>query len=485
MARSPRLEDGRIREALYAGLALAFTLIFAVCVQYVATERDAKADFSYFRVAKPGEATHKLVASLEAPLEVYLFYPPASDAGELVKSYFDELAGGASLLKVSVLDYALEPLKAKELGATGNGSVVFRKGTRKESLFIGTEVEKSRSQLRSLDAEVQKRILQVARARRTVYLTAGHGERTQDALGGGDQRSTIDLLWKLLQEQNFDVRTLSSAEGLGQEVPRDAAAIFVVGPQRAFTEPEAKTLEAYEQRGGRVFFALDPEVGLRFEELLTPLGLKLTPEPLAQERSIATIRPPPSLADRVNIGTRSFSSHPSVTNLSRAQAAVLLAGAGGLDELPEHPAGLNVDFAIRSLAEAWNDVNRNFQFDVDQKEVKKAWGVLAAVNRRSPSNKPEEELRGLVLSDSDGIADELLPQLLGNRYLVVDGLKWLLGDEQLSGMTNSEVDLPLSRSKQVESLWFYGTTFLVPLAVLGLGLATRRRVRRPLKEVTP
>ena len=90
-----------------------------------------------------------------------------------------------------------------------------------------------------------------------------------------------------------------------------------------------------------------------------------------------------------------------------------------------------------------------------------------------------------MIGDSDVVSDELLQQLIGNRYLVVDGVKWLLGDEQLAGMLNSEVDVPLTRSRQAESAWFYGTTFLVPIAVVGLGFATRRRVKKPVKEVTP
>ena len=73
---------GAIREAMYAGLGLAFALIFAFSVQYVATERDTKVDLSYFRVSQAGRGTQKLVASLDEPLEVYLFFPPASDVAD-------------------------------------------------------------------------------------------------------------------------------------------------------------------------------------------------------------------------------------------------------------------------------------------------------------------------------------------------------------------------------------------------------------------
>jgi hypothetical protein len=222
---------------------------------------------------------------------------------------------------------------------------------------------------------------------------------------------------------------------------------------------------------------------LTFEELLKPVGLTFTGQPLAQEKGTATLRPPPSLADRVNIGTRSFGSHPVATYLNRSNAVVLFVGAGGLDEAPMHPADLVVDFAVRSSPEAWNDANNNFTFDEQAKETRKAWGLLAAVSKRAPSNDAKEEMRVLVMGDSDGIGDEVLAQVPGNQYLVLDGLKWLLGDEQLSGATNTEVDVPLTRSRQLDSLWFYGTTFLAPLAVIGVGLFARRRARKPSKEV--
>ncbi|MCC6333877.1 MAG: Gldg family protein [Myxococcales bacterium] len=482
MVLAPRLEAGRVQEAMFSGLALSFVLTFAFSAQYVASERDSKADLSYFRVARAGEATKKLVASMDEPLEAYLFFPPGSDSAEAVKGYFEELQVASPLLKVTTLDYALEPAKSKELGVTGNGTVVLKKGARKESVFIAVEIEKARTQLRGLDAEIQKRILQVAKSRRTVYLTAGHGERTQDPLGGADQRATIEILYKTLQDQNFDVRTLSAAEGLGQEVPKDAAAVFVLGPTQPFTQPEADALAAYEQRGGRLFLALDPEAGLTFEELLKPLGLSMKAQRIAQERGTANIRPPPSLADRVNIVTRTFSSHPAVTYLGRANAAVLFVGAAPLEELGQHPADLVIDFAVRSIPDAWNDANNNFEFDQASGETKKAHGLVAAVTRRAKSNKAEEELRALVLSDSDNIADELLPLLPGNQYLVVDGFKWLLGDEQLVGATNTEQDVPLTRTRQMDSAWFYGTTFLAPVLVLGLGLVARRRMKKPSKE---
>lgn len=481
MAKAPTLEAGRMQEAMFSGFGLAGAFIFVFSLQYVATERDAKVDFSHFRVARAGEATKRLAASLDEPTDVYLFFPPASDAAEAVEGYFDELKADAPTLKVTRLDHALDPVKAKELGVSGNGTVLIKKGGRKETIFIGTELEKAKSALRGLDVEVNKRLTLVAKAKRSVYLTGGHGERQRDPANSQDQRSTIDTLHKVLADQNFDVRPLTTAEGLGSEIPKDAAAVFIIGPTRAFDAPEAATLEAYLKRGGRLFIALDPENGLDFKELLTPLGLSFLPQTIAQERGTANVRPPPSIADRINIATRTFSSHPIASYLGRGSAPVLFLGAGPVDELAQHPADLFIDLAVRSMPDAWVDVNDDYEFTTG--EVRKAYGVVAAVERRAAKNE-SEPMRAVVLGDSDAIADLVLQQLPGNQYLVVDGFKWLLGDEQLAGPTNTEVDVPLTRTREQDSLWFYGTTFLAPLAVIGLGFIARRRPKKRPQDKT-
>jgi ABC-type uncharacterized transport system len=490
MAKAPRLELGRVRESMYA---LASALIFAFSLQYVLSERDVKKDFSYFRTAKPGEASLKLAESLDEVVQVTLWFPPANDVAEQVVSYFDELKANAPKLQVTRLDQAMEPLKSKELGVSGNGMVTFALGGKKETLVLGTDLEKTRSQLRSLDQDVQKKLLQVAKSKRTIYLTSGHGERGEDPLiGGAAQRSTVSLLREALKAQNYDLKPLSSAEGLGSEVPRDAAAVLVLGPTQSFSDAEAKALEVYGQKGGKLLFALDPEAGLTFEELLKPLGLKFTPVLLANDSIYAKKTYTPS--DRTILGTRGYSSHPSVTSNSRNGYPMILAGAGALEELSVHPAEVLVDFPVRAEPQTFNDLNGNFNFDpapmpppppagsdagvvLPPMEVRKAFGLGAVVTRRAASNKLEEELRALVLGDSDAVADDIIQQARGNQSYVVDGLKWLLGEDKLSGSTNSEVDVPITRTRKEDVGWFYATVFLAPALVLGAGFFARRRAK--------
>lgn len=473
MARAPRLETARLRDALFSGLGLASALIFAFSAMYVASERDAKVDLSYFRTAKPGEATQRLVQSLTEPVVVYLFFPPANDVAEQVRAYFDDLKGQGKL-QVQEVDHALEPQRARELGVSANGAIVLQRGGRKETVFIGQELEKSRAQLRTLDQDVQKKLLQVARSSKTIYLTTGHGERSEEQLPG-EQRSTIALLRGELKAQNYELRTLSASEGLGSELPKDAAAVLVLGPRESFSPPEAAALEAYAKRGGKLLIAVDPEAGKDFAELLAPLGLTFGTAVLANDTAYAKKTYTPQ--DRTIIGTRSFSSHPAVTSNSRGGYPMFAMGAGAIEEAKSHPAELVIDFPVRAEPNTWNDLNSNYQYDAPA-ETRKAWGLAAAVTRKAPSNKPEEELRALVLGDSDAVADEVLQGARGNAYFVLDGLKWLLGDEALAGATNTETDAPILRTRQQDMVWFYATIFLGPAVVVLAGVLMRRKGRR-------
>ena len=477
VVRAPKLEALRIRDALLSGLGLAGALVFAFSVAYVAVERDKKVDLSYFRTARPGEATRKIVRTLDQPITIAIFYPPANEVREEVMTYLDDLKQESKLFEVQQYDYAIDPSKAKDYGVSGNGVLVVARDKRHEQLSVGLELEAARSSLRNLDKELQKRILQVAKPQRTVYLTSGHGERASTAGSDTDKRLTIRDLRELLGQQGYSVKELGEAEGLGADVPNDAAIVMVVGPQKPLLPEEVASLERYLDKGGRVFLALDPETGLEEKELLGPLGLAFHPVTLANDQIYA--RKSFQLSDRYNIATGSYSSHPVVSTLGRLgmRAPMVLLGAGYLDEVKK-PSNVSIDFAVRAHPATWADLNGNFQFDAPQ-EKRMGWQLAAAVTKRKSgaATKPPEEGRLLVLADSDAVADGVLGSP-GNAYFVLDGVKWLLGDEAISGEINSEADVPLAHTHKQDVFWFYSTIFLAPLLTLGIGSLVMRR-RRP------
>jgi hypothetical protein len=491
MAEAPVVELGRVASAVRSGLGLAFALVFVFAGVYVADQRDVKWDFSYARTAKPGDSTRKIVRGLTDPVQAYLFFPPANDVESGVAEYFDDLKRESPQLQVEHLDRDVDPAKARELGVSSNGVVVIARANRREQLYLGVKMESARSQLSTLDQEVQKRLLMVTKSKRTVYFSAGHGEKGEER-GPMDQRATVSALKELLRSQNYEAKPLSAADGLASEVPADAAAVLVIGPSAPLLPEELNALSRYAAKGGRLLLALEPDSKADLNPLLATLGLKVGKGTLANDRVF--VRRSFQVSDRANLATAAYSSHPAVTTLAQLGGApIFFLGAVALEALPKRPAEVTVDFPVRSQPTTWNDLNGDFEFNAPQ-EVRKSWELVAAVTRRkaadsggaakdgaskeSKESKDDESGRALVVGDADLYTDLVLRNA-GNGYFALDGVRWLMGDDAIVGQVNSEVDRPIEHTRKQDVAWFYGSIILAPLLVLAIGFfATRRRKRK-------
>ena len=487
MTRAPVLELGRVRSALLSGLGIAFALVFAFGATYIATERNARMDFSYFRTARPGDSTKKIVQALDKPVHVHLFFPPANEVREEVEGYFTELARESKLLEVERWDFALHPAKARELGVSGNGAVVIARDALKEQIGIPVELGTARAQLKRLDEEVQKRILGVTRKQQIAYFTVGHDERAEKPSGEEDRRGTVSTLRRILVDLSFEPRNLGLGEGLGREVPKDASVVLILGPRQPFFDEEIASLKRYLDNNGRLLIALDPDGGQTLETLLGPLSLDYEPVTLASDSAFWPVTYQPS--DRTNIITFTYSSHVSVTTNSRfgSRTPLLMLGAGHLTKQDKTAAGIvNLDFTVRSGNTTWNDLDADFEFDSDT-EVRTVYNLAAAVTKRNASAiDPEDEARVVVLSDSDCLTDLVLGRSRGNAFLAVDALRWLGGEERFAGAISNEEDVPVAHTRKQDLLWFYLSIFAIPGLVLGLGFVmTRRKRGRPRPKDAP
>lgn len=476
MAQSPLPELGRLRTALYSGLGLSFTLVFVFSSMYVATQADHTWDLSYFRTARPGDASKKLVRGLNEPLEVTLFFPPANDVGQQVEQYFRELEKESPQLRIQLLDQAVEPARARELGVSNNGTFVLSREGRREMYTVPLELDRARGQLQRLDQEVYQRLRQVARPRQVLYFTSGHGERalTRANPDMPGQRAPISDLAELLRTQNIEVRSLSLADGLGVEVPKDATMVAVVGPTKDFLPEELNTLREYAERGGRLWLALEPD-GPALEPLLQALGVKLLKVPLANDQVFFRITRQQS--DRANLGSNGFSSHPAVTTLSQLgqQVAVAFLGAAALEPTMPPPNGLSADVSVRAHEATFQDANGNF--NPDPGEQRNSWPLVVAVEKQ-PAGEGKQGLRAVVMGDAEALTDGVLGNP-GNAYLAVDTVRWLSGEEALAGAVTTEEDVPIQHTREQDVVWFYSSVFLAPALVLGAGFfVTRRRGRR-------
>ena len=472
MRHAKRIEARRVLSASLAGLTLAFAASYGALFTYAAGELDVKADFSYFRTARPGESTIKIAASLNEPVKVLTFFPQLSETGIEVNGYLEDLVKHAPQLQIENHDRVLAPGIARDNRVSQDGVIVLRRDKLRETIYIGTDMSQARSRLRSLDGDFQKALLKLVRERRIAYLTTGHGE-----LNEADQAPDLRLangVRRVLEAQGFVIKDLGLAQGLATDVPEDATVVLVLGPSQPFLPAEIASLERYAKRGGHLLLALDPEPGVDHTELAKIAGLSWRKTLLANDK--VHVRRRFNDSDRTVLATHQYSAHASVTTLGRAgrRAPIVLPGASALEKLEGADESLHVDFAVRSLPDTFDDVNGNFRFDAAD-EKRSTYNLAAAVTRKVEGS--DNEMRIFALGDVDALSDWALGNE-ANGVFLIDILRWLAGEESFAGSIANTEDVRIEHTKQKDVVWFYSTILGVPSLVLAIGLVYVRRLRK-------
>ncbi|MEI9950666.1 MAG: Gldg family protein [Pseudomonadota bacterium] len=545
MRRAERPESRRVRAAASAGLTLVVASIYGALLVYAAGGVPWKADYSYFKTSRPSESTRKVAASLAEPVKVVAFFPDVNEVRSEVASYLRELATGMPKLQVQVSDRLLSPKLAKELRATQDGVIVFSRGSVNYTVNLGTDIEAARPKLKTLDKDVKEQLLKLARARLTAYLTVGHGELNDAGKGKDDPARSASIARALLQKQNLTLKDLGLGQGLASDVPDDADVVLALGPSEPFAAEEISSLQRYADRGGHLFIAFEPDANPA--QLSAPKQGESTPTAAsaaavalpapaasaASKKSAGSEKPtpaepaepaPPWMAalagiaqltytptvlandhahvrlsfnnsDQVRLISNSFSSHASVSTLSRnsSAAAVVFFGAGSLERAANATA--KIDFAVRAPSGSFGDRNKNYVQDKDSEKTG-SFNLAAAVSRpiaggaappaptankdKKPADKKPEskEMRAFVVADSDAFGDLVMSNVRGNQVFLADAVRWLVGEASFAGAETSEEDVRIETTKQQDLSWFYATIFGAPCLVLAAGVVVSRRSRR-------
>jgi hypothetical protein len=419
-----------------------------------------------------------MLDKLGTPVQAILFWRKTDDVLAQVEPYFAALHHHGGKLRYQVVDFAMAPELARKHRVGSNGSVLLLQGEgdkEKSQVFrVGNELTDARRPLRKLDGIFQQSFGKLARPERSVQLTVGHAERNASqadhAKGEGTQ-----LMGDVFRRLNLKSDELGLAQGLGSAVPDGAGAVLVVGPREKLMSEEAQTLLDYVRKGGRLLLMIDPDVDDGLSPVLDGLGVARLPGVLASEKN--HMEHAHDASDNTLVFSNSYSSHPTVTTASRYQnevASIFVAGAA-LTKSTAQPSGLkpNVTFPLHSAPGFFRDLNGNFKRDPDEPE--ESVDMVAAVTLAGQANGPEG--RAVIIGDGDFMTDKVAGNN-GNVLLFVDSLAWLIGNEELPSEVSSEEDVPLQHTREKDKLWFYATTFGVPMPVAGLGWWVARRRRR-------
>lgn len=453
--------------AQQAGIVTALALALFAPVNYLASENNVDLDYAYFRTTRAGDSTKALVRTLPDPVEVVLFYPRGNEVLRELETYFTDVAEASDgALTVRVVDQALAPELSEKLRVNDNGYVVFTRGEASEKWKVGTEIDRAKRNLKKLDLESQKRLLKLAKGERTVYLMAGHGEASTREKENPARK--LSQFKKKLQEQGLQVKEFGAADGSLDAIPDDAAFLVVAAPTKPLTVEEDAAISVFLDGGGSLLVlaapGTDPLAGL-----LAPLGLKVTEDMLGHETKF--LPQSRTVADRLLLVTNRYGAHDSIRELQRnsQRYIVVVPSVAGLEKI-EGGRGKQTA-TLRTFPDTWLE-SRPMDFKRGAEEVSRVWDIGMAVE-----GEGEDGFRVLVFGDENLFSDAALKSFEGNERLVEDAARWLMGDEELAGETESEEDVKVTHTRDEDIVWFLASAFGIPLLFVFVGLI-RIRMRR-------
>ena len=480
---SKHVSNSKLQKQALLWTGTTFLLISLFPINYLAHEHNERWDLGYFKTATPGESSISLVENLSEPVTVYLFFQMGMDVTDEIRTYFDELPSGK--IAIRYVDKDLEPALAKELSVQNNGMIVLSTGDADnrsiERINIGKTLSAAKRKLKKLDEEFREALLSLTKEPSVLYVTTGHGELYWKVQEEDGKQEKISLFKRGLTASNFTIKELSIANGLANEIPEDATAVAILAPKLEFSDVEIKTLLEYWNSGKSLFIALEPD-GPTLEPLLKALNVELSAASLAHG---SVYMPTASRAlpiHKRNLITNKFSTHASVTTLSRYNKVMQLVfeNAGSIEKLEQNADNAKVTTIIKSLEDTWKDDNSNLQQDSSEKTD--LWALGVAVEKTIEDN----EAKAIVFSDASWLTDDYLGKgfnvgqqtIQPHAIMLSDTLFWLTDQKESSGTVNNELDVKIQHSKEGQGWIFFGTSILFPIFIFGIGrIRISRRTR--------
>lgn len=256
------------RQARYGSnsliLAIAFVGILIASNYIVFNNSDllgSPYDFTEDKTNTLAPETLQILATLKEPVNAIAFYSTNSNltgAEDLLQKFKNNSDGKFTY---SFVNPDLDPVAAREAGVTGDAKILLQMGETKEIADFATESELAKALLRLISPGA-----------RTVYFLQGHGEISLES----GSELTYGIAKSTLEAKNYTVSTLNLLNT--REIPADALAVIVAGPQKPVSADEVELLKAYVDNGGSLFVLQDPKYFTEFGNLNDPLAAYLNKE---------------------------------------------------------------------------------------------------------------------------------------------------------------------------------------------------------------
>jgi ABC-type uncharacterized transport system involved in gliding motility auxiliary subunit len=252
---------GTFFAATAGGLGLVLVLAVGV-VDYVgASEFPKQWDLTKNKIFTLSEDTQKTVKGLTKEVHAYAFYTSTDKEYAAVKDLLDRYHDlNAKMFVAEFLDPDKSPGKVKELGIKKDSGPA-----------LVLEVGHQQDKVQQISEEgLTNAVIKLSHGgEKKIYFTVGHGEadiKDKEARG-------YSQVVGALENEGVTSATINLLDT--REMPADAEAVVVAGPQKAFLPQEAAALSDYLKVGGHALIELDPQIETGLDGTLKEYGIQL------------------------------------------------------------------------------------------------------------------------------------------------------------------------------------------------------------------
>ena len=487
----------------WAILGTALVTVIVVLVNYISARRYERWDLTQGRLFTLSERTEALLEQLDRPVDLYVFMSSGEPTFVELRELIDRYRAKTAKLTVYYVDPDREPARFKLLaekygvraGAQEGGqteaelAALVVSGDKRwsitrddlvdvdfDSLEGGKSGEGAKVNVKTEQA-LSGALVQVTSGRATkVCVTDGHGEwsLTESA------ERPLAAMREELKRENVELETLATRGK--SELPKSCDALYVLGPQKAFSDEESAALQRYLEAGGNVLLALDPvlegdRVALTGLEALTErLHIRLDRDVLVELDRERLLSPSPVEALLVT----SFGSSTIVRPLAALRAPVVLQLARTLGVSEGAEALLDASDKAYGETEL-GALTAGDDLAPSDGDIRAPVHIAASVDTKPDKAGTQKQLGGrlIAIGDSDWLQPDLLHQpQLANVDLLASFTGFLTEREALISIAPRKIDAQAMMITE-EGLFgvFLRVVLLMPLAalVLGVGVWWQRR----------
>ncbi len=307
--------------------------------------------------------------------------------------------------------------------------------------------------------------------KKKIYFLTGHGEvsvMSREKEGFSDAKEQ-------LQKQNFDTDELVLLNT--PNVPDDATALVIAGPQTELLEPELVSIRTFIQRGGAVFVLLVPFKTPQLVESLKSYGVESSNDIIIDKASrvYGGDYLIPVITTYINSPITKDFRFASFFPLTRPVRASKTAGP----EVKPEELALTSELSWTISEEQLKSGDATF---VESKGTKGPLPVMAASTvttlpagerKHEGEDKPHPKKARIVVTGSAQFAsNQMLQAVQGNRELFLNSIAWLTGDENLISIRpkTTKAD-PLMLNNEQARLIFIIPVVMIPAIWLMIGIS--------------